>query len=667
MKKILSVIYFILLVVCSIELFAQDDFYLDSRLTTGANNGTSWANAWRSVANVNWGSMGAGDTLYISGRDTGGANDSSMYGAIDVGTSGSWNNYFVMIPGKYSASPSGHSGRVIIDLNFANDQGIEITSRSWVYVKGFEIRRCGSNGILCYMTARHIVIDSVYVRDIETFGIQGNGASCMSTGQDMDNWDSTDVVMDITIKNSLIKSFDDRWCDPACADDMVQFTCVRDLKIHDNIIINDNEQSQRTGEHVHMDDIQTFNCQGLQIYNNILIVDSACMGHNMIIEVQSRNGTEYSGVDECIIYNNLIYHGGHLESGGDPSTQHLFLRWYDPAAAMAPTYIFQNTFVWANGSGPDIEMERKGMFKNNIFYHDGTWGRNPSVYGGSHSGFWSTGGGTYCADFSTQVDSQKGNLFWFRWTANNDVDFGSYFCNWVGAGGTPARLCQPSSNSPSNWAGWSSADWGGNGVHANPLFADTLWDDGTPNSFILESNSPAIDAGSQGAWIEAFLEARGLPTTDFFGNPRDYNAPDIGAIEYQSEATDTVPTFSFTAVNNANINTLYTATSPLTNADSSYHVWTTTSANFKINYNGTYNTSMKTADPTNGADTVYVQNTTGGSYETPYIETIVAGGQSQNFVVTTKSDPGLGGNEAIIRDSRGKIIKDSSGEIIRLQ
>lgn len=35
----------------------------------GANNGSSWANAWNSSASINWASVAAGDTVYISGGD----------------------------------------------------------------------------------------------------------------------------------------------------------------------------------------------------------------------------------------------------------------------------------------------------------------------------------------------------------------------------------------------------------------------------------------------------------------------------------------------------------------------------------------------------------------------------------------------------------------------
>ena len=47
---------------------------------TGAANGQNWTNAWTDVANINWSSLSAGDTIYVAG---------GSYGILTIGKSGS--------------------------------------------------------------------------------------------------------------------------------------------------------------------------------------------------------------------------------------------------------------------------------------------------------------------------------------------------------------------------------------------------------------------------------------------------------------------------------------------------------------------------------------------------------------------------------------------------
>ncbi|MBW7846362.1 MAG: hypothetical protein H3C45_12155, partial [Bacteroidia bacterium] len=203
---------------------------------------------------------------------------------------------------------------------------------------------------------------------------------------------------------------------------------------------------------------------------------------------------------------------------------------------------------------------------------------------------------------------------------------------------------------------------GGTGVNANPLFTNNV-KIGDINRLDISSSSPAIDAGVS-EWWESWIESKGLPTTDIHGNPRDWSNPDAGAMEYQQGVADTVPSFSFTAVNNANLNTVYTASATFSGADSTFHVWTTTGARFNINSNTSLTTTPKTA--VNG-DVVYVENISSAFYSTGTSETIIAGGVSRSFNVTTKSEPVLTSGTKKVRLSNGKVLKDSSGKVIKVQ
>lgn len=126
---------------------------------------------------------------------------------------------------------------------------------------------------------------------------------------------------------------------------------------------------------------------------------------------------------------------------------------------------------------------------------------------------------------------------------------------------------------------------------------------------------------------------------------------------------DTIPSFSFTALNNMELNTTYTANSTFSGADSTFTVYTTTGARFQINSGG-YSTTAKTA--VNG-DVVYVETVTGASYSTGYTETIVAGGVSRDFTVTTKAYvPPPSGNGGVVRGANGVIWKDANGVPIKV-
>jgi hypothetical protein len=86
------------------------DWYVDNA-AGGANNGTSWADAWTHLENVVWGAAGvkAGDTLYISG----GASSKSYSGTLRIGAGGSAGAPITIRPGQVP----GHNGVVFFNGN----------------------------------------------------------------------------------------------------------------------------------------------------------------------------------------------------------------------------------------------------------------------------------------------------------------------------------------------------------------------------------------------------------------------------------------------------------------------------------------------------------------------------------------------------------------------
>src|SRR5574343_1626623 len=120
MKRKLSYIYTIILItLLSYQLFATDWYVQPATGEYGSENGTDWANAFDGFADIAWGSISAGDNIYLS--------DGTYNENMTIGASGDWNSYITIIAGKYSPSPIGHDGEVIIDQDYAGSaHGIDI-------------------------------------------------------------------------------------------------------------------------------------------------------------------------------------------------------------------------------------------------------------------------------------------------------------------------------------------------------------------------------------------------------------------------------------------------------------------------------------------------------------------------------------------------------------
>lgn len=119
--------------VCTLMLICNSAFaanwYVDNA-AGGLNNGTSWANAWKSFSNVVWGTSGvkAGDILYISG----GTTSKTYTTGLRVGASGSSGNPITIKVGQ----DSGHNGQVIITGGGTSDGMLALASTSYVTVDG---------------------------------------------------------------------------------------------------------------------------------------------------------------------------------------------------------------------------------------------------------------------------------------------------------------------------------------------------------------------------------------------------------------------------------------------------------------------------------------------------------------------------------------------------
>lgn len=609
-----------LIILLSYRIFPQTSWYVDKN-ATGSNNGTSWANAWTSFASINWAGMANGDDLYISG----GTDSTIYYETLAPELRGTSSNHSIITTGAFSPSPSGHSGKVIIDGSSQVREGISLLNGgsgkpSYLEIRGFTIRNV-TYGIYANFDEAHDVI----MFDSLTILNHGLRAIEMVTLLAY-NVDS------IFVENCRFVS--DTYYDGES--DGIYFSGTHHNFVNNNYIRVPNQQPT-----AHVDALQGYLTNGWVITNNVFINDSVNSveggGIPIILGAQ--------GTLPVIIYNNFVYMGGvWYDLGAWAGT--LMTRWYD-TPPMPDTYIIHNTVV---SNGPRVRgvwleyaTATNTVLVNNIIAQFSTDG-----VGDELSTFDNSTGS------NLRVDSIRNNLYYQDWDGG-----ASWAGNLVGSGGSPT-------GTPSSWSDFTTT-YGGTGVNSNPNFVRNIGyepDQGLLNGE-LQSTSPARDAGENAEWYIDYLNTTyglngRLTWTDIHGNLRDAT-PDIGAYNYGIASTDTTPAFSFTPITNANLNQEYTASATFSSADSTFHVWTTTGAEFRIN-SGTYSTAMKTA--VNG-NTVSVKNLTGNNYSTPYTETIVAGGYSRNFTVTTKASTPPSGNGRVIKGSNGKTLRDSTGKIIK--
>lgn len=101
-------------VVCAPRAQASTPWYVDNAIQGGANNGTSWANAWSSFAAINWSGVKPGDVIYVSG----GTKSQTYTESWTVGASGTAGNPITI---AIDAADPNHNGTAIFDYNADGD------------------------------------------------------------------------------------------------------------------------------------------------------------------------------------------------------------------------------------------------------------------------------------------------------------------------------------------------------------------------------------------------------------------------------------------------------------------------------------------------------------------------------------------------------------------
>lgn len=337
MKRIFGILF--LLFFWNIPVHAAY-WYVDNQ-SIGANNGTSWANAWQSFANITWTSVNPGDTIYISG----GASSNTYNETLTISKSGTAGNFITIDVGANSPSPSGHSGTVIIDGQDTRTKGIVLNSADYIHINGYDSSNAyklqiqntimsDASGTAIYVyNSNYAYIDYVRIINAKSRGVYFLGSSngrvrgCDIQSGSVNNAYQTDGI----------------YLGTGSTDDIVE----------NNIVIAGNIDATN-----HIDPLQTYEVTRITIRNNMFKWLTGSLNPN-------ESAVDMEGTHEWAkIYNNIFV-------GSDSNTEKMAIFEYPYAGS--EYYIWNNTFIATNATGGALEFyawttDAVADFKNNIVY-----------------------------------------------------------------------------------------------------------------------------------------------------------------------------------------------------------------------------------------------------------------------------------------------------------
>ena len=320
-----------MLVLFSPAAILAADFYVDKD-ANGSNNGGSWTDAWESFADINWGSVGAGDTIYISG----GSSSKTYSETLWVGADGASGNPLVITPG----TDPGHDGDVVLDGLNSLSHGIDIVNDDWVVVRGFKLRDFTSGGQgaihVSYVTGSVVEDNEIKITSRAGVFVQ----------------ESTSITVRRNRMNSPTHV-------DAQTDGIYSQRNTGNLYEHNHIVISNGE----TGGHD--DGIQMFTDTDMTLRFNYIE-----QNNTKTVNAQGIYCTESSGT--ILAYGNVIY---------APNTYNSLLTLHLIAQGNAKLYAYNNTLVGGKWGTLRIQDAPGSVAKNNIVVTTATNGVGVSVFG----------------------------------------------------------------------------------------------------------------------------------------------------------------------------------------------------------------------------------------------------------------------------------------------
>jgi hypothetical protein len=483
MKSIHQLIRISLLFLFISAITFATDYYVDKN-ASGQNNGSSWADAWESFSAINWGLMGGGDTLFISG----GTDSTVYYWEMNVGTSGEVGNPLVITPGN----AAGHTGKVRFDLTSYGQQNINIGSASNITINGqnrmeFWHGGAGSQGQIHMNGASNIIIEYCYFNEPYGNGnIRVNGST-----------------------NTIIR-YNDLYMgasgpEGTRADNIVLAYGVHGVWIDHNNIIGDNEYGDCAGGR-HCDNVQIFGGQNsdIVISNNFMYdydgkpgVPGGC--HQMLMWEDNAEG-------EYVLYNNIFYMPN--KDGGNTILDK------DQAFGPKTYYVIHNTMISGTNANQLNLHSAYFYVYNNIFHATSGPNSDHGLYPGNR-------GAASWADVQMNMFGDNHST---SWTGSNF----SEVQGWGAETGNTIHF-----DDPMLTAGQDKPDIFPNEdfrpLSGSPAIDAGIYDLGGQT---LQEFVEGLDVGGYGYQ---------LVWEDIDGNPRG-SSPDIGAYEFDNGPDLTPPT-----------------------------------------------------------------------------------------------------------------------------
>lgn len=359
-------------------------WYVDNALGTGSNNGTSWANAWRTIGTISWGSIAAGDTVYLSGGTTTQSyTGSGSTTILTVGASGSAGNP-ITIRGGVDA---GHNGSAIIDGQSGGRDCLDIISRTNVTIQNLTLQNPGGGFDCIWCTGcGNIIIQN------NTIHVGGTSSNTHSVGVDVRS-----TTAAVTVRANYVDT---------AVNFLDQTDCIYAQNCVDGLLIDGNDIHQLNwNSNGHNDGIQLgFNNNSTISNNYIEVPIGGANVHGMLLSDPNTTGSKTytvfnnvinatSGAITCIllqnttqtgkflIYNNTIYNAGSVA-------------WGISLASLNVLSEIKNNIIWVIGAS-GVGINNAGWTptsSNQIDYNDIFTSGGAASFSGTTTG-WNTAHG----------------------------------------------------------------------------------------------------------------------------------------------------------------------------------------------------------------------------------------------------------------------------------